>query len=240
MNPIDIPNKKRSIEGALKRKKNKKRKQLKNRNQAHLLLMDERRRNEEIEHRLATEKKKNEDLQKKISCNGLSSVSRSLLVGKVSKTCFNNLLPSCTELSGNVIECFGKKLGEGTFGLVKEGFFKTVSLKCAIKSGKQNLFDAKIECRILQFLQGSPFFPYPFGIFDNKLVMELLVNTDGKVMTIQNQKTNPDIDVEMWRSICKDLSKALYFLHSRSLLHNDIKINNIVLEYDSEMKLFPK
>ena len=90
-------------------------------------------------------------------------------------------LPNHTVLSGKVVNINDQVLREGSFGLVKLGFFKTLDIHCAVKNAKnikQNLFNAEREARILAVLQGCKFSPYVYGVIDNtSLVMEIA--TDG-------------------------------------------------------------
>ena len=51
--------------------------------------------------------------------------------------------------------------GEGSVGIVKLGFFKTLDVHCAVKTAKNvkhNLFNAVREAKVLAVLQGSKFF----------------------------------------------------------------------------------
>ena len=73
------------------------------------------------------------------------------------KALYQSLL-SCNILSEDVVGVSENIIGERTFGIIKEGFFQTLGLKCAIKIGKHVHFNAELECRILQKLKGSTVF----------------------------------------------------------------------------------
>ena len=78
---------------------------------------------------------------------------------KKSFTKRDQLNSSFNLLSPSVVEVSDKVIGEGTFGSVKEGFFKTLDIMCAVKEAKiPEYFDALSECSCLQKLQGSPNF----------------------------------------------------------------------------------
>jgi len=149
-------------------------------------------------------------------------------------------LPNQSTLSANVIVESEEILGEGTFGVVKVGFYQTLGVKCAIKAGKNSLFNAKLECQIMQRFHGSLYFPFVFGVFDNKLVMELIVDDNDNVKTIYSARSSSELEQHEWTDICKDLAEALFFLHSNGFLHNDIKTNNIMLKKNNKMHYFPK
>ena len=69
-------------------------------------------------------------------------------------------------LSTNVIQETDDILGEGTFGLVKRWICLSLNCSCAIKVGKHKYFDALTECRVMQKFDGSPYFPYVFGLVE--------------------------------------------------------------------------
>ena len=67
-------------------------------------------------------------------------------------------LPNHTVLSEEVVNINDQVQGEGSFGIVKLGFFKTLDVHCAVKTAKNikhNLFNAVREARVFEVLQGS-------------------------------------------------------------------------------------
>ena len=235
----------RSEESNIRRKENKKRKKALKRKQACSMLSNEKEKVRALEEKLEVSNKELMTVKNKILKNKpqpqkeLSSVSRNVQVLKVKSKLLEQSLPNHNVLSENVIVESVDVIGEGTFGIVKVGFHKTLNLKCAIKSGKNNFFNANMECRILQQLNGSVFFPFVFGVFNNKLVMELIIE-DDEVKTVFKVRNGRDLEQNEWTHICKDLADALFFLHSKGLLHNDIKSNNILLKRDNALRFFPK
>ena len=92
----------------------------------------------------------------------------------------NKISGGTTLLSSDVMSVSDRKISEGTFGVVYLGHVTKLNIKCAVKSGKHlHLFDASHEANILQRLQGSNYFPYLFGTFENSLVMEYIGDESG-------------------------------------------------------------
>ncbi len=68
----------------------------------------------------------------------------------------------------------GPILGKGSFGIVKVGLFSELKINVAVKIPRIASFDGISEARILSSLNGSKFFPYVFGVYQNSLVLELV------------------------------------------------------------------
>ena len=213
----------RSTEGVRRRKESKRKNKSRKRNHACSLLSQEKEKVKELEEKLQKSNKR----IKVLTTNKppISSVSRNLYMSKTASKSLSQVLPNQSTLSANVIVESEEILGEGTFGVVKVGFYQTLGVKCAIKVGKNSLFNAKLECQIMQRFHGSLYFPFVFGVFDNKLVMELIVDDNDNVKTIYSARSSSELEQHEWIDICKDLAEALFFLHSNGFLHNDIKRN---------------
>ena len=98
------------------------------------------------------------------------------------------------------------------------GHIKTLDSFCAVKG---------FEARVLQSLAGCEYFPYAFGEFDGKLVMELITCEDKKVVTVSSMQKENKLTSAGWNVICFSLASAVKYMH---LLHNDLKSNNILLK----------
>ena len=176
-------------------------------------------------------------------------------------------MPQCNQLSNSVMNFPAKVivLGEGVFGKVSVAEFKTLDISVAVKSGKSCYFSAAFEARVLQCLNGHQCFPYVFGIYKNNLVMECLavMSKDGYyVHTVSKQlesfykrlrnkavKTNEETNEETneltlseknWFSICYKVTDAIRYMHSRSILHNDIKGDNVIISTCKQSVFIPK
>ena len=161
--------------------------------------------------------------------------------GSVLSTMFKNalrireamvvILPSHTELSSDVVTIFNQKLDEVTFGGVSIGHIKTHDSFCAVKKKKHcHHFNAIFKATVLQSLVGCDYFPYVFGVFDGKLVMELITFKDNKVVTVSSLKMEYKLTSANWNVICFSLAPAAKSMHLKNLLCNHLKSNDVLLK----------
>ena len=158
----------------------------------------------------------------------LTSVSKDIIKKK-----HKSVAAHYNKLSYDVVELTDIIVGEGTFGIVQVGkMSKLNGLNCAVKSGKSvNYFNADHEASILQRLQGSIYVPHLFGILDGKLVMEYIIPENGcPPLTVYKARKDNFFNQTKWNEICHHLIQALVYLHSNSILHNDLKSNNVLLK----------
>ena len=102
---------------------------------------------------------------------------------------------------------------------------------CAVKEAKiPEYFDALSECSCLQKLQGSPNFPFFFGLVGNAIVMELVLDENNETSTVYSTFKAGEKSQDFWNSTSMELTGAIMFMHSKGLLYNDIKSNNILLK----------
>ena len=87
---------------------------------------------------------------------------------------------------------------------------------------------------MLQSLAGWEHFPYVFGVFDAKLIMELITCEDKKSvnsssMWKKDKLTNVKIGTN-WNVFCISLASAVKYMHLKNLMHNDRMSNNVLLK----------
>jgi len=73
-----------------------------------------------------------------------------------------------------------------------------------------------------------------------KLIMELILDDNDNVKTIYSARSISELEQHEWTDICKDLSEALFFIHSNGFSRNDIKTNNIILKKNINLRYFTK
>lgn len=229
----------RSIEAQKRRNEMKRVKMVNRRKNALSNLAEERQKLKDVEKELEDEKKKVKTLEKCYTKHILSSVSRGMMSARKRSKSLSTLLPSCVQLSEQVLSITDIIIGEGTFGIVKLAYFKTLKVYCAVKIGKMSYFDAVRECRIFQKVQGCCYFPYVYGVLNNCLVMEF-VGEEENVKTVYSERKMNYVSQLQWTRICYHITAALLFLHKSGLLHNDIKSNNVLLKKDTAGSLVPK
>ena len=108
---------------------------------------------------------------------------------------------------------------------------KTLDSFCVVKEGKHSRHFNVLFARVLQSLAGWEYFPYVFGVFDEKLGMELIIYEDKKVVTVsrmQNKKKLTSADCNIF---CFSLASAVMHMHLNNLLHNDLMLNNVLLKF---------
>ena len=92
-------------------------------------------------------------------------------------------------------------------------------------------FNAIFKARVFQSLVGCDYFPYVFGAFDEKLVMELITCKDNKVVTVSSLKMEYKLTSANWNVICFSLAPAAKSMHLKNLLCNHdvlLKLRNNV------------
>ena len=137
-----------------------------------------------------------------------------------------------------------KLLGKGSFGKVYMASQvltnRVVAIKCLDKKEmKEESRKSKImhELNMLKSLAGHSNVIQIYEVFDNRkyffFVMEYA--SGGDLLHLMKKKGR--LDEEQARSIFVQLVRGLKYIHSKNILHRDIKLDNILLtEIDGELK----
>ena len=135
-----------------------------------------------------------------------------------------------------------KPIGEGAFGQIFEAENIRTREKIAIKSEP---IDSKFkmlkhETKIYQYLDNNPGFPQVkwFGIQDDKFFMVLtLLGPSLNALkkspptSLKDPSSNP-FSLFRIKSLSKKMVERLEFIHSKGILHRDIKPDNFLLKED--------
>ncbi|KAM4052772.1 protein kinase C delta type-like [Anomaloglossus baeobatrachus] len=138
---------------------------------------------------------------------------------------------------------FHKILGEGGFGKVMLATHKASQQQVAVKMVKKRLLlnisrdEILIERQVLEMTRKSPFITRAFATFQSQdylfYVMEYL--SRGDLLDIMS--TNGPFPISATRFLAAELICGLQFLHSRGIIHRDIKPDNILLDSTGHLKI---
>ena len=127
-------------------------------------------------------------------------------------------------------------LGSGRFGHCTRMIYKDIFTVCVKKVDPDVSWSAvKLEAAILYALNTGDVTPHCFGacVSLHSIVMSC-IHVDDKPMTLHtllHKQEDPDIapSDKQCTSILVGVCKGLQFIHGRGYLHNDVKLDNIVL-----------
>jgi serine/threonine protein kinase len=131
-----------------------------------------------------------------------------------------------------------KSIGKGSYGGCFAGSYGTLDVVIKELNHKTSLIQAQREAHFLRYMRhpnlpiliGTDFSKAPF-----KIVMPLFIFDGTPLNLIQalDEKKFKDNVRFLWLDILYQVTKAVSYLHTVKVLHNDIKSNNIVLHRKS-------
>lgn len=137
----------------------------------------------------------------------------------------------------------GDFLGSGSFGTVYEGYtddgfffaVKEVSLLAAGNQGQQSIYQLEQEISLLSQFQHENIVRY-LGTDkgDNKLYIFLELVPKGSLMSLYHKYQLHDTQVSLYT---RQILSGLRYLHSRDVIHRDIKCANILVDVNGSVKL---
>ena len=143
-------------------------------------------------------------------------------------------IPTFESTSFQWIETHNDNFGSGQFAELKLVKLKCLDVIAAAKVCNSNNSKKAIEVEAVigMTVGGHPNFPYVYGLVNERsITMQFFGKYDAGVWTVSPnlakavQKLNPVI----FKNICKGILQAFIWLHSKKILHNDIKADNIVI-----------
>ncbi|EAR97620.4 kinase domain protein (macronuclear) [Tetrahymena thermophila SB210] len=134
-------------------------------------------------------------------------------------------------------------LGQGAQGLVLLAKDFKNQMRYAIKGVQVrdlqgNLYDevynkVKQEIDILKQCRGSPYVVSLLDSFEGKQFMYLVLNEcQGTLTEIIESKLNKRLNEISAIKYAKDITEGLYYIHSKNCLVNDLKMDNILIDYN--------
>ena len=143
------------------------------------------------------------------------------------------------EITSTEIVRSEKFLGSGTFGSCYLAHYRgyLVSMKEFKVHAHMFLGDVKKEVRqkvrMITSLGNHRCLPLLFGVVTRTQPFRLITQFHGekeKSMTVSKAMRKNELTKQSWLTILKDVIDGLEHVHKRGILHNDLKLNNIVLE----------
>lgn len=153
---------------------------------------------------------------------------------------YNELLKELSSQEMTSVGCYtiGETIGQGTFGKVKKGFHKLTGKVVAIKKiGKQH---APMMAREIHHHKQIK---HP-----NVVMLYEMITTESAVHIISEYCPNGDLldALDLAGGRCSEervhrwfqqLTDAVYFCHSQHIVHRDLKLENILLDADDNVKI---
>jgi len=136
---------------------------------------------------------------------------------------------------------FGEKLGEGSFGAVYRASHKTAKIDFAIKTipvqDNDDLGDIIHEIDILKKCSSPNIVSY-YGCFRNGREFWILMDycAYGSLRDLMDHMDGP-LDERVVAHVCMGALAGLAYLHSKNIIHRDIKAANILLDGNGTPKL---
>ena len=127
-------------------------------------------------------------------------------------------------------------LGRGSYGVVYRGRVSRNQIPVAIKvylspGGMDSEFENKVYQELQQLQQPNPFLQC-FGLAGGRdhglLVMALELAADGDLFHYLRSKGSV---AELYQEVFLQIASALYILHSRNIVHLDLKTGNVLLRW---------
>lgn len=136
-----------------------------------------------------------------------------------------------------------KTLGQGTYGKVKLAVEKKTGRQYAIKSirkkkiaTKQDLGRIRREIEIMSTL-GHPHIISVYEVFENsdKIILVMEYASGGELYDYINRKNG--LSTSEARRFFRQIVSAVHYLHMHNIVHRDLKLENIVLDKNGNVKI---
>ncbi|XP_028173947.1 serine/threonine-protein kinase 10-like [Ostrinia furnacalis] len=154
------------------------------------------------------------------------------------KKVFNNIRDNCDP--NEHWDMIGE-LGDGAFGKVYKAQHKTTgqlaAAKVCVLDNEDDLADFTVEIDILSECRHPNVVELHEAYFiDNKLWM-LLEYCDGGALDSVMSELEKGLSEQQIAYVCREMCRGLQFLHSRRVIHRDLKAGNVLATMTGGVKL---
>ena len=139
-----------------------------------------------------------------------------------------------------------KVIGDGCFGSCTQMAYKDMFIVCAKRMEKErvSIQALRSEAAILYSLNKSGFTPHCFGVcLGLHAIIMSYISINGKSVSLFSLLYEKSDNLQLSRQQCIDmlisLCKGLQHVHTSGFLHNDLKLDNVVVGISLSGKLRP-
>ncbi|OWF54436.1 uncharacterized protein LOC110445130 [Mizuhopecten yessoensis] len=133
-------------------------------------------------------------------------------------------------------------LGRGSFGCVYFAKHRMHNMDFCVKEFEDDsttLYDIHHEAQVLLYLQSTMFVPKCLGLTESSFVasdLSLVQECYAKGYTLKNllKDRPPSFIKRKWIAVCYQLFWGLKMIHEKQVLLNDIKTDNVLVDYRSD------
>jgi tRNA A-37 threonylcarbamoyl transferase component Bud32 len=160
---------------------------------------------------------------------------------------FKNNYRSCFTSGNNIVGdyCVGKSIGQGAYAVVKEGKHRLDGHRVAIKiyekfriSSKDKKANVENEISILKVLQHPNIPKFIDTIDTQKCVYIIMEYVRGvSLLTFAKSKFHRQFPEGECLKIFSQIISAIQYCHSKGISHRDIKMDNIIIDRQLNVKL---
>ena len=139
----------------------------------------------------------------------------------------------------------GKQIGQGAYAVVRIGLHKPTNKKVALKIYKKYKLEepnrrksVKREIKLMEKMKHISIVQL-FEIIDTQKYVILIMEYVGGGSLHGYLKSKPKRRLEEWdaKRIFKQIIEGLKYCHSRCITHRDIKLENLLLDENSKLKI---
>lgn len=141
-------------------------------------------------------------------------------------------------------------IGSGTFGNVFLAEYRGMKVALKEMKGKDGSQKETERCRqevlheanVLVNLGDHPNLPFLFGMCTKHQPFSIVLQFHGtrnKSLTLHKVLRNKIMNMKRTATVFKELAETLHYIHSKGLLHNDLKTNNVIMHCGEKGDFFP-